>query len=33
VPLDGSNTGTFKIMSFIETGQTNFSGKMAMRKA
>ncbi len=33
IPLDGSNTGTFKVLAFIETGQTSFSGKMAMRKA
>lgn len=33
VPVDGSNTGIFKVLSFVETGQTNFTGKMAMRKA
>jgi hypothetical protein len=33
VPLDGANTGTFKVLSFSSSGQTSFNGQMAMRKA
>ncbi len=32
VPVDGANTGTFKVLSFTNAA-TNYNGKMAMRKA